>query len=261
MSRMKRAFAEMKARGEKILVSYFPIGDSYLADTVDWARRFFETGTSVLEIGLPYEDPFLDGPVVRDAMDRALSRIDLDRAFDEIRQIREAFPDSVLQPMTYMGNVHKYGYERFAAIMAACDVDAVLVPNATTDELDALDRVLRPYGIDNLRFIPYRVSQDMIEDLQKNGSGYVYLQAVDGATGSSAEITDQVKRNATLLRDAGIDLPMLPGFGISTPEHVRKYISMGLDGVIVGSAIIKHILAGDGEPYLRSLRDALNRNG
>ena len=257
MSRMAARFAEMAARGEKILVSYFPIGDSCVADAAAWAGTFYKTGTTVLEIGLPYEDPVYDGPTVADSMARALSRTDLAGVFEDIRKIRAAYPDGIVQVMTYVENIRKYGFDEFARILAELDVDALLAANADPAEKAALDAALAPYGIDNLRFVPYHMTDEMIRDLQENASGYVYLQAVDGQTGSAAAITEQPKENAARLRAAGVNVPMIPGFGISTPGHVRTYLAMGLDGVVVGSAIIKSILAGKGEEYLRSLSEAL----
>ena len=257
MNRMDAAFAAMLEKGEKILVSYFPVGDSCVADAVAWAGKFLENGTTVLELGLPYENPVMDGAVVRESMERALRRTDLTGAFADISDIRKAYPNALLQAMTYVENVLKYGCERFADICAECGVDAVLAANADPRQLAELDKALGRYDIRNLRFIPYRMTEENIADLLKNPGGYVYLQAVDGATGSSSEITDQAGENAARLRSAGVTAPLIPGFGISTPEHIKAYLAMGVDGVIVGSAIIKHILNGTGEEYIKSLSDAL----
>lgn len=257
MNRMNRVFGEMMRRGEKILVSYFPIGDPCVADAVEWAGRFLENGTTVLELGLPYEDPVLDGEVVKASMARALERTDLEGVFRDIAAIRQAYPDALLQVMTYVENVLKYGYAAFGVLCARCGVDAVLTANADPRQMAELDEVLGRHDICNLRFIPYHMTETHIADLKLHGGGYVYLQAVDGATGSAAAITDQIEKNVCRLRDAGITAPLIPGFGISTPEHIRTYLAMGADGAIVGSAIIKHLLDGTGEAYIQSLADAL----
>lgn len=254
---MKHTFEAMMAKEEKVLVSYFPIGDPCVADAVDWAKRFLDNGTTVLELGLPYEAPVLDGAVVKESMERALQRTDLKGVFSDIAAIHTACPNAILQVMTYVENILKYGYEEFARICHEIGVDAVLAANASPAQMAALDKSLAPYDIDNIRFIPYHMSPENIADLQANASGYVYLQAADGATGSVAAITDQVEKNARALRRAGITVPLIPGFGISTPEHIKAYLSMGVDGVIVGSAIIKNILAGTGESYIKSLSNAL----
>lgn len=257
MNRMNRTLGQMLSRGEKILVSYFPIGDPCVADAVDWAGRFLKNGTTVLELGLPYEDPVLDGTVVKESMMRALECTDLKGVFEDIAAIRQAYPEALLQVMTYVENVLKYGYESFADLCARCGVDAVLTANADPQQMAELDEALAVHDICNLRFIPYHMTDSHVADLRQHIGGYVYLQAVDGATGSAAAITDQIEKNVCRLRNAGVTAPLIPGFGISTPEHIRSYLSMGADGVIVGSAIIKHLLDGTGEVYIRSLADAL----
>ena len=257
MNRMEQVFPAMLERGRKILVSYFPIGDPCVADPVDWAGRFLENGTTVLELGLPYEAPVLDGEVVRASMERALQHTDLEHIFLDISEIRHAFPNAILQVMTYAETVLRFGGEQFAEICRGIGVDAVLSANESPALRAELDRSLGALGIDHLRFIPYHMNDSHILDLKKHGSGYAYLQAVDGATGSSTAITSQIGGNIRLLRQSGVSLPLIPGFGISTPEHVKAYLAMGADGVIVGSAIIRHILDGTGERYIKSLSDAL----
>ena len=258
MNRMDKLFPKMQENGEKILVSYFPLGDSYVADTVEWAKRFFDHGTTVLEIGLPYENPFLDGATVAATMERALKRTDLNTVLGEIGEVRKALPDAVLQVMTYFENIMKYGVPEFARICSELDVDAVLAPNANPEQMAELDAALAPYHIHNLRFIPYHFGEETVADLQKNAGGYVYLQAVDGKTGSSSEITPQIRENIERLHAAGVNVPLIPGFGISTPDHVRTYLGMGSDGVIIGSAIINHIIDGTFSEYLDGIRAALD---
>ena len=257
MSRMKAAFEAMQKSGEKILVSYFPIGDSIVEDTVLWADKFFDNGTTVLEMGLPYEDPRMDGPVVRASMERAIGRTNLTEVFASIAAIRQKRPEALLQVMTYVENVEKYGTAAFAKICADAGVDAVLAANASKEQMRALDKALGAYEIDNLRFVPFRFDEDTVEDLKAHASGYVYLQAVDGPTGSGGEASAQVGENIRRLRDAGLSVPLIPGFGISTAAHVKAYLGMGADGVIVGSAIIQRILAGSGEAYIAELRAAM----
>lgn len=258
MNRMDTVFSQMAKDGKKILVSYFNIGDSYIADSVASAKRFFENGTTVLEIGLPYENPFLDGAAVSGSMERALQRTNLDRVLFEIVEIRRACPGQIIQLMTYFENIEKYGVKRFAEICSTCNIDAVLSPNANSEQMAQLDEELGKYEIYNLRFVPYHIDDATVTDLQDNAAGYVYLQAVDGKTGSNHVITDQIARNIHLLKKAGIQVPLIPGFGISSREHVRAYLEMGADGVVIGSAIINHIIAGNFDNYMCEIRKELD---
>lgn len=252
---MHKHFTEMLKNGEKALITYFPVGDPVLKDgDVDGAKRYFANGTTVLEIGLPYENPVLDGETVRSSMERALTVTDAAGAFDRIAAIRKACPDNILQIMCYHELVDRFGEPEFARRCNDAGVDAVLTPNATVAELERLDAALGEYGILNLRFIPYHLTEDRINDLKANASGYVFLQAVNGATGSGAPDIEHMKENIHTLREIGIDALLCPGFGISKPEEFRQMIEIGADGVIIGSAVLKHLQAGDAESYIHELR-------
>lgn len=257
MNRMVRRFAENKAKGRGSLVLYFPIGDTALDSDVAWAKRYFDNGCDVLEIGLPYENPALDGPSVSNSMARALSKVTLEDVFHSIQDIRRACPENVLQIMTYYGNVAKYGAERFAEICHACDVDGILTPDATQAQLHELDEALGKYDICNLRFSYYTLTDEMIGDLKQNARGYVFQQAVNGATGPQETVDPQVGVNLKRLREAGVTTPLFAGFGINHPEQAAQVIAMGAEGVIVGSATINRILQGDGEAYIKSLSQVM----
>lgn len=256
-NRMVHRFAKNKANGKGSLVLYFPVGDTILDNDVAWAKRYFSNGCDVLEIGLPYEAPVLDGTTVRQSMERALSHRTLDDIFASIKSIRQACPDNVLQIMTYYGNISKYGISRFAEICHDCDVDGVLTPDAPQEKMLELDRELGKYDICNLRFSYYTLTDELIADLKQNSRGYVFQQAVNGGTGPQETVDPQVGVNLSKLREAGITTPLFAGFGINYPEQAAQILSLGAEGVIVGSATISHIAKGDGEAYIKSLSDAM----
>ena len=257
MNKMDRIFSEMMTRGDKILILYFPVGDPILGDSVEYAQKYFENGCTVLEIGLPFHDPCLDGKTVRDSMARALSAVDLEGAFALIRRIRERCPNQILQVMTYHGNCLQYGYDEFARKCSDAGVDGVLCPDAGLHELQALDIALEKYGIRNLRFAPYFLNDQTIADLKKMKGGYIFQQSVNGGTGEQPTVSPQIGVNVKTLKASGITIPICAGFGISNAAQVKEAIGYGADGVIVGSATINHILAGDGEAFIKSLRDAM----
>lgn len=258
MNNMRKVFKEMMEKGEKILVCYFPLCDPLLDDRVKWAGKYFENGTTVLEMGLPYEDPSLDGKTVRDSMERALKEHDLEDAFVEIAKIHEKYPDNVLEIMTYYENVAKYGVEEFARKAKEAGADSVLAPNATIKQLQEMDRVFEKYDLINLRFAYYNLTDEQIEDL-KHADGFVFVQAVNGATGPQASVDKHVGENTRTLKEAGVKIPCIGGFGISNPDQVYEMKNMGTDGCVIGSSVLTSIADGNGETYIRSLREALDR--
>lgn len=256
-NRMEKIFGEMMKEGKKILVSYFPLCDTALEDQVAWAGKYFDNGTTVLEMGLPYEDPCLDGKTVRDSMDRALSKYTVEDAFEVIRSLRKAYPNNILQVMTYYEIIDRMGIPAFAQRCADCGADAVLSPNTPADKVPELDAALRNLGLINLRFSPYHLTPEAEADLIVNAKGYIFQQSVDGVTGPQATTSPQVGVNVKRLKSLGITTPVVAGFGISNAQQVGEMRAMGADGVIVGSAILSAILAGNGEAFIKSLREAL----
>lgn len=260
MNRMVKILSGMKERGEKILVAYFPLADTIFEnDDAGWAKKYFDNGATVLEMGLPYENPSLDGKTVRDSMNRALSHTTVHKIFDTVRGIRLACPDNVLQIMTYYGNVEKFGIAAFAKLCADCGADAVLAPDTPREKYEEMDRELGKHGLVFLRFSLYNLTPEAIVDVKVNAKGYIFQQAVDGVTGVVEGVSDQVGKNIRQLRQAGISTPIVAGFGISSPQQIEAALAMGADGVVVGSAIVSAILQGRGETYISSLRATLDR--
>lgn len=254
MNRMDIAFEENKKKGRGSIALYYPTGDSlFEGKDVEWAGKYFACGCDCLEISLPYENPILDGPSVRDSMLRALKNVTLEDVFGIIADIRRTYPDNVLQIMTYYENIEKYGFEVFAEKCHACGADAVLAPNIPEAVMGKLDEALAKYNIYNLRFAYYTLTTEQLTDLKANAKGYIFQQAVNGATGAQEDIDPQVKDKVLFLKEQGIQTPVFAGFGISKPEHVRAHVANGADGVIVGSTIISHIQSGDAEEYMKAL--------
>ena len=248
---------KMTARGEKILILNFPVGDPKMGDPAAMAKTYVENGCHVLEAMLPYEDPVLDGGTVRASMARALEVTDLEGAFGILKTVREACPKAVLQVMTYLGNVKKYGFDGFAAKCAAAGVDGALIPDASPEELLALDKAFGAYDIRNLRFAPYRLTDEVIASMKDLDCGYIFQQAADGGTGKRDSVSPQIGINYKLWKDAGVKAPVCAGFGISNAAQAAEAVRLGCDGIIVGSAMIDHLDTGDTAEYIASLAEAL----
>ena len=254
---MIKTFREMKKEEKKILVTYYPLCDPLLDDPIAWAGKYFENGATVLEMGMPYENPCLDGKTVRDSMERALKEHTIDDAFDTIAKLRKAYPDNILQVMTYFEIIDKMGVQTFAKRCAESGADAVLTPNIPAERVPELDEALGAYDMIHLRFAPFHINDEVIRNLNEKAKGYIFLQAVDGVTGPQETTSPQIGVNVEALKKSGITTPVVAGFGISNPQHVREIKAMGADGVIVGSRILSEITNGNGEGFIRQLRRAL----
>lgn len=258
MNRMIKKFADLKKDGKKIFVTYYPLCDTAIKDPIQLARDYFENGGALLEMGLPYEDPCLDGKVIRDSMARALTKNNLDDAFKMVKTIRDEFPNEVIEIMTYIEYVKKIGTERFADLCKDNGVDAVLCPNASLDELHMLDELFGSRDIINLRFAKYTMSEEEIQDLIDNSNGYIFLQASNGVTGVQATTSTKVKDNVEMLKARGIETPIAAGFGISNAKQAKELIDMGADGVIVGSSLVNAIVDDTYLSYIKDINKAIN---
>lgn len=258
MNRMTRILNEMQHKGEKVLVLYFPVGDPTIEDEADWAEKYFDNGATVLEIGLPYHVPYLDGKVVTESMRRAGSHHSIDEVFDIIAGMRRRCPDQILQIMTYYGNIAYEGIGTFANKCAQAGVDAVLAPDIPADQRKTVAEIFEQAGLLCLHFVPFHFEDGELEVLRQ-AKGYIFLQAVDGATGAQSTLSPQIAQNVKRLKEAGVSIPVIPGFGISTPEQAAEVFAMGADGVVVGSAMVNSLLEHRGEQFIRQLRQAADQ--
>lgn len=258
MNRMTKILGEMRSRGEKALVLYFPVGDPVVDRDADWAEKYFDSGATVLEIGMPYRKPYLDGKVVSESMKRAWDRYSNDEVFALIAGMRRRCPDKILQIMTYFGNIAYEGIENFAIKCVRAGVDAVQSPDIPADQWDIVSEVFERYGLLNLHFVPFHFSGGELE-LLRRAKGYIFLQAVDGGTGVRESVSPEIAQNIRRMREAGVSIPIIPGFGIGTPEQAAEVLAMGADGVVVGSAVVNSLLEGRGETFIRQLRQAADK--
>lgn len=258
MNHMEQVLAEKKIAGRRILVGYFPLGDPLMGDPVARVGEFIEDGVDVLELGIPYAEPSLDGAVVSDSMARALDAMDARGAMDLIAGLRKAYPEACLQIMTYFETIEAMGVEVFCAHAAELGSDGVLAPNVPDEKRGRLDAALDRNGLLQPLFVPIDASDEDIPRFASDGRGYMFLQAQEGKTGPRDGVSPRVANNVVRLREAGAKAALCAGFGISKSQQIKDLVSMGVDGVIVGSSIIESVLAGTSRGYISSLRMALD---
>jgi tryptophan synthase alpha chain len=258
MNHMQETLLRCRQDGKKILVGYFPLADPAMGDPVARVGEYLESGVDVLELGLPYEKPVLDGAVVRDSTKRALGVTGAEAALKSIGSLRQAFPTACLQIMTYHEIVEGIGLERFCRMAKEAGADGAMSPNASSMQAEELGRALEEQGLIMPRFAPFHLDRSAATEIAHKARGYVFVQAQDGKTGAQTGVPAEVGKNISLLRSCSEDIPLYAGFGISCPEQIKTLIAMGADGVIVGSSIISAVLEGRSRSYIFSLRAALD---
>lgn len=219
------------------------------ADTPELADAAVAGGADLVEIGFPFSDPLADGPVVRLAAERALAEgMRTARCLECLGAVR-ARVDVPLVPMTYASLLEAYGYERFAQDARAAGATSLIVADLPAGERPELERV---------QLVAPTSTDARLRVAAAETDGWLYLVTVTGTTGAretlSPELAPLVERTRAVT-----DVPLLAGFGISTPEQARAAAELA-DGVVVGSAAL--LAAEEGtrslEDFVRSLRRALD---
>jgi tryptophan synthase alpha chain len=239
-----------------------PVVSVYLmagADTAELAEAAVEAGAGLLEIGIPYSDPLADGPTVQRAAQRSLAAgMTTRRALDVLRGVRARVPVPLV-PMTYAAPVMAYGERRFCADAAAAGANGLIVPDVPADEAAELEAGCREHGLDLVPLLAPTSADARIALACAHAGGFVYLVSVAGITGARAQLSDRVAGLVERVR-AHTDLPLLVGFGISSPAHAVAALAAGADGVIIGSKAIEVAEAGGAaalRDFIRSVTAAL----
>ena len=224
------------------VVSIYLMADS---DLVELAEAAVRGGAGLLEIGIPFSDPLADGPTVQRAGQRALRNgMTTHRALALLAELRARVPVSLV-PMTYASPVMAYGEHRFCADAAAAGADGLIVPDVPADEAGELAKACTEHGLDLVPLLAPTSADERIEIACAHAGGFVYLVSVAGTTGAREQASDRVAGLITRVRPHTA-LPLLVGFGISTPDHVRAMLDVGADGVVIGSRAIE--VAEEGGP-------------
>lgn len=254
MSKIKKAFENGKA-----FIAFLTAGDPSADKTIEFILEMEKAGADLIEIGVPFSDPTAEGPVIQDANIRALNKgITMDDIFGIVEKVREK-TQIPLVFLTYMNPVHHYGYEAFFEKCEETGVDGIITPELPYEEKGELKDFADRHGIDLISMIA-PTSDERIQMIAKESSGFVYVVSSLGVTGVRSSITTDVETIVGKIKEV-TDVPCAVGFGISTPEQAGAMAAVS-DGAIVGSAIVK-IIAEHGDAagpeiykYVKAMKDA-----
>jgi tryptophan synthase alpha chain len=237
--------AAIKARvdaGSGALIGYLPVGFPSLSESVDAAVALVENGVDVIELGLPYSDPVMDGPVIQAATQRALAEgFRLRDGFAAVASITEQVDAPVLL-MTYWNPVVQYGVERFADDLAAAGGAGLITPDLIPDEGADWIAASERTGLDRVFLAAPSSTDARLAQAVQASRGFVYAVSTMGITGARADVDAAARSLVARLRAVGSTSACV-GIGISTAAQVREVLGYA-DGAIVGSALVKAL--GDG---------------
>ena len=241
MSRIKEKFEELEKRNEKALISYIMLGFPNEKATMSTIRGLVKGGVDIIELGFPFSDPLADGPVIQNASTISLEKgTNISKFFNIVKKIRKE-TDIPLVLMTYTNILHHMGYQKFIKNAKKVGIDGFILPDMSIEESKDYLKAAKNNS-DTIFLISPNTSKTRIEKIAKASTGFLYLVAVFGTTGVKTSIKNYtLKAIKNVKKQTKSKIPIGIGFGVSTPEDVKKYIKAGADAVIVGSAYLKLI--------------------
>lgn len=247
MTRIDDTFARLKAEGRKAFVTYIMASDPDDATTLEIMHGLPAAGADIIELGMPFTDPMADGPTIQAAGQRALAAGgSVTRTLDILHRFRQTDSTTPVVLMGYYNPIYARpgGVPQFLADAKAAGVDGLIVVDLPPEEDDELCIPAQKAGLNFIRLATPTTDDRRLPAVVKNTSGFVYYVSVTGITGGpAANATEVAPEVARIARAA--NLPVVVGFGISTPEAAENVASVA-DGAVVGSAIVK--LIGEGRP-------------
>ncbi len=253
---LEKELRRQRESGRKLLIPYLMGGM-----TDDWTQSLaavVAAGADAVEVGIPFSDPMMDGPVIQEAALAALQRgVVPDQVLDEISRADVTIPVAV---MTYYNIVFRAGHRRMASSMAASGVSGAIIPDLSLEEIAPWALEADEAGIDTVLLVAPSSPEDRVERICARARGFVYAVARMGVTGERAALGDDARQVVERIRRY-TDMPVCVGVGVSTPDQAAEVCEVA-DGVVVGSALVRRLLAGQGPEgaaeFVGELRNAID---
>jgi tryptophan synthase alpha chain len=246
MSRIEETFKKAEKK-EAVLVSYITAGDPSIEETQEYASALIEGGTDILELGIPFSDPIADGPVIQAASTRALRAGTSPHDVLACAKKIAGRCDTPIALLSYYNPIFKMGVSSFLKECRDSGVDGLVIPDLPFDEAEEYRTNCAEHQVDAIFLATPTTREDRLRQIIDSSRGFLYLVSVTGVTGERSEIAAEtmqtVKRVCSLTNGR---IPVAVGFGISRPDQVRDFRSLGADGIIVGSSLVRIVSESSG---------------
>jgi tryptophan synthase alpha chain len=219
-----------------------------------------DAGADAIEIGIPFSDPVMDGPVIQEASSRGLrAGATPSGVLDMVSGLREQTERPLLL-MTYYNPVFKFGLEKFVRRASTCGVDGIVVPDLPAEEMGPFKAACDAAGVATIAFSSMTTTPARIREAAAMTTGFLYCVSLLGPTGARASVSSELPAFLERVRE-NASCPLAAGLGVSTPEQCARIGEM-VEGVIVGSALMREVATSNGDltglrALVRSMSQAL----
>jgi tryptophan synthase alpha chain len=228
--------ARCRAEGRAALIGYLPVGYPDVPGSVAAMLAMLQSGVDIVEVGVPYSDPLMDGPVIQHAAERALAAgTRVDDVFTATAAIRDAGAPALV--MTYWNLVLRRGVERFAADLAEHGGSGLITPDLIPEEAGPWLAASERHGLDRVFLVAPSSTRERLTSVTAACRGFVYAASTMGVTGARDEVGSAAEDLVRHTREV-TDLPVCVGLGVSTGDQAAE-VARFADGVIVGSALVR----------------------
>lgn len=251
-SRLGPLFDSCRADGRAALIGYLPTGYPDVPTSLQAMTALVESGCDIIEVGVPYSDPGMDGPTIQRATERALSGgVRVRDTLTAVESISAAGGSAVV--MTYWNPVLRYGVDAFARDLAAAGGQGLITPDLIPDEAGQWIAASEEHGLDRIFLVAPSSTPERLVTTVEASRGFVYAASTMGVTGARDAVSTAAPELVRRVK-AVADIPVGVGLGVRSGEQAAE-IGSYADGVIVGSALVSAL--GEGLPALRALTEEL----
>ncbi|MFJ5988607.1 tryptophan synthase subunit alpha [Lentzea sp. NPDC092896] len=235
-------FSAARAESRAALIGYLPAGFPTVDGSKDYLRSMVESGCDLVEVGLPFSDPVMDGPTIQAAAEQALAAgFRVSDLFDVVSAVTDAGGRAVV--MTYWNPVLRYGVDAFARDLAAAGGLGIITPDLVPDEAEDWMAASAAHGLDRTFLVAPSSTEERIAMTARASSGFLYATAVMGVTGARDVVSSAAPELVARVREH-TTLPIGVGLGVRSGAQAAEIAGFA-DGVIVGSAFVSAVAEGD----------------
>lgn len=252
MTVLATALAKARADDRAALIGYLPVGYPSVDLSIEVMLAVVEGGADVIEVGVPYSDPVMDGPTIQQAVDPAVrAGVGLADALRAVAAVAATGAAAVV--MSYWNPIDRYGVSRFAADLGAAGGSGAITPDLIPDEAADWLAATDAHALDRVFLVAPSSGEARLASTARACRGFVYAASSMGVTGARSAVGSAAQQLVARIRATGVDVPVCVGLGVSDGSQAAEVAAFA-DGVIVGSALVRCLLESPDAVGVRAVR-------